>query len=117
MGNYQTAEREFRSLGLDTRTINILVGRNIHSLSELAELTEWDLSVMPGIGPKAFSQLKNYVQKNVPTSEIHSRSRAMSIVFNPACLTEIDAWGRENGIISRAAIVRHLVELGLKAKR
>jgi hypothetical protein len=114
MSKYATAEAEFRPLGLSTRTINALVGADIYTLHELRMLTERDLSVMPGIGPKAFNQLRIYVRKHGPTIEIHKRPRIVAAQFDPKSLTAIDAWALEQeGITSRPEAIRRLVERGL----
>jgi hypothetical protein len=117
MSDYRTAEKEFRPLGLDSRTINALAARGINSLRDLAFLTERDISVIPGIGPKAFSQLKIYVQMKAPVLEIHDRPKVVSTIFDARSLIAIDSWAHENKSSSRADAIRRLVELGLKAKR
>jgi hypothetical protein len=111
------AEREFRPLGLNSRTINALWRHDICTLRELSQLTERALAVIPGIGAKGLSQLSLYIRKPGPTQEIHDRRRTVAVKFEPDALTAIDSWAQENGPISgRAEAVRRLVEMGLTRK-
>ena len=114
MRPHRLAEAEFRPLGLSSRAINALWLQDICTLAEVGKLTEWDLSVMPGIGPKAISQLRVYLRRPGPAMEIHDRPRIVSISFEPDVLTAIDAWALDNGVNgSRAEAVRRLVGLSL----
>jgi hypothetical protein len=116
MSRDESAENEFRAQGFSSRAINLLIARDIYSLRELANLTIRDLMIMPGVGPKTLDELKPYVQGAPQTTVVHNRPLSVTLVFDAACLTAIDAWGMERGMTSRAGAIRGLVELGLKAK-
>jgi hypothetical protein len=114
MRERRLAEREFRPLGLNTRTINALWCRDICTLQELSKLTEREVSLIPGIGAKGRSQLSLYIRKNGPAQEVHDRRRVVSVIFEPNALTAIDSWALENGPIKgRAEAIRRLVDLAL----
>lgn len=119
MRSRDLAEAEFRPLGLDSRAINALWARDICTLRDLSKLTEWDISVIPGIGTKTKGQLRIYLRStDAPAQEIHTRSRIVATRFEPDMLTEIDSWILEQGgHLARAEAVRRLVALALKAKK
>jgi hypothetical protein len=115
MKDQRAAYRELQSLGLSGRTITCLLARDIQSPEQLAALTEWDLTVMPGIGPKAFDELKNHVQRNAPTpADTYERPRQVSVIFKPQTLAALDNWASENGLTSRSDAVRSLVDRALE---
>jgi len=113
---HPAAYREFRSLGLSIRIAKILVDSDVLSIRELAKLSEWDLTLLPGIGPKGFSLLRKYVRKN-PKIETKRKARIVVTIFSPDQLMAIDGWAEENKTLTRSDTVRCLVALGLTMKR
>jgi hypothetical protein len=114
MPNFRTAEAAFRPLGCSSRMINALCRQGIYNLADLSRVTEWELARWPGIGPASLSQLKIYLRTVGPSVELHRRPKTATVQFQPEVLTAIDAWAIEHeGIDSRAAAVRRLVEMSL----
>jgi DNA-directed RNA polymerase alpha subunit len=64
MNRYLMALEEFRPLGLNTRTINILVSQQIFTVAHLGQLTEQEVAKIPGIGSTTLRQLRKYVRQD-----------------------------------------------------
>ena len=64
MNRYLAALEEFRPIGVDTRTMNILLSHKIFSVADLGAFTEEQLGQLPGIGPKTIARLKSHLRGN-----------------------------------------------------
>ena len=117
MTEYQKAKVELRPLRFSSRAIFSLVGRGVHTLTDLSKMSERDLAGLPGIGPAALKRFRNYFQKEAPPENVSSKTEFVSIRFSAAVLSQIDAWADGKGnISSRPEAIRQLVELSLTVK-
>ncbi len=59
-----TPQTEIDKCPLSKITINSLIVFDIFTIQDLLELTEKDLSSIPGIGPKSITQINYFLSKN-----------------------------------------------------
>ena len=113
---FGAALAEFQPLGISIRTIKALADGNICTVSALAELTADDLAKMRGMGPSGIRCLRKYLRPDGAMSRLQG-SHLISVRFDPASLTGIDAWALgQKGVVSRAEAIRQLVAQALAAR-
>jgi hypothetical protein len=113
---FSAALAEFQPLGINIRTIKALAGGNICTVSALTESTANNLAKIRGMGPSGIRHLRKYLRPEGGIAELQG-SALISVRFDPAALTGIDAWAlAQNGVVSRAEAIRQLVAQALAAR-
>lgn len=64
LNHYLLALEEFEPLGLNTKTINLLVKHKIFTLQDLGRISESEIAKMNGIGPATCLYLKEHLRSD-----------------------------------------------------